>query len=541
MFKPNNKKPRSKKKNNSTAKHYRKIEPIITSKRKRDDDDTSSDDNEIIIPPPKKLKTHNDDIEEDKSTDILSKKTQLNLINIIIDKFIKNIQTYNNNDDDDDDDDDEDDDYEENYEDASTDLPKSKYLPGLKKEIIYNLEEVEWINKLTDKQKTELTDLENSLIDLSNDEMPIRFRILHSPNINDKTKLIIIQQLDQAKNRSHFSEEYYKLDNWISLMKKIPFDNTIQPIVTNNSSILDIESYLKNAKTILDNEVYGHDNAKHQIISILAREVSNPNSIGNVFAIQGPMGNGKTTLVKHGICKAMNRPFGFIPLGGMQDSSFLVGHEYTYVGSKPGRIVEILLESGCMNPVFYFDELDKVSDTTKGDEIMNVLCHLTDTTQNHAFQDKYFAGIDFNLSQATFIFSYNDESKINPILLDRMNKINTKGFDTKAKTTIAKQYLLPKIVKEFNFSIKDIIINDDILTNIISNYTYNEAGVRNLKRCLEEIVSNCNILRYDIRGDLLNKKKLYTFPITIDNDNLHDFLNKPKDDLAEHLAYSMYL
>jgi ATP-dependent Lon protease len=225
----------------------------------------------------------------------------------------------------------------------------------------------------------------------------------------------------------------------------------------------------------------------------------------------------------------------------MQDSSYLTGHEYTYVGSKPGRIVEILMETGCMNPVFYFDELDKISDTSKGEEIINVLCHLTDTTQNHAFHDKYFSGIDFNLSQATFIFSYNDESKINPILLDRMNKIKTDGFDTKSKTVIANKYLLPKILKEFSFSSLDITIEDEALNNIISNYTENENGVRNLKRCLEEIISNCNISRYDIKGELLKKNKVYEFPIKINSSNLRDFLNPKKDNLAEHLAYSMYL
>jgi ATP-dependent Lon protease len=352
---------------------------------------------------------------------------------------------------------------------------------------------------------------------------------------------MIIDQLSKSASCSNTSEEDNKLTKWVNLLDKIPFDKTIQPIVTNQSNISDIQKYLKNAKTTLDNEVYGHDTAKHQIVSILAREVSNPNSIGNVFAIQGPMGNGKTTLVKHGICKAMNRPFGFIALGGMQDSSYLTGHEYTYVGSKPGRIVEILIETGCMNPVFYFDELDKVSDTSKGEEIMNVLCHLTDTTQNHAFHDKYFSGIDFNLSQATFIFSYNDESKISPILLDRMNKIKTDGFDNKSKMIIANNYLLPKILKEFNFNISDIIIKDETLTNIISNYTKNEDGVRNLKRCLEEIISNCNILKYDTTGELLNNNKNYKFPITIDNHNLHDFINKRQDSLSEHLAYSMYL
>jgi ATP-dependent Lon protease len=213
------------------------------------------------------------------------------------------------------------------------------------------------------------------------------------------------------------------------------------------------------------------------------------------------MGNGKTTLVKEGICKAMKRPFAFVPLGGMQDSSYMIGHEYTYEGSKPGRIIEILTESGCMNPVIYFDELDKISKTEKGMEIENFLCHLTDTSQNTDFQDKYLSGINFDLSKATFIFSYNDPKKVNPILLDRFYKIKTKGFNEKNKTTIFKDYLLPRILKEFSFNKSDIEFTDEAIKQLINNYTENEKGVRNLKRTIETIVSKINVLRYMYPGE----------------------------------------
>ena len=551
MVKPNNKKPPNKPntrsnskpddniddtQNNNVAKFYRKIEPIERKRHNMSNQDEQ--------PNPKKIKL------QDKFNPNLPPK--INIINLILDKIhnegVESLKSpVNNVSDDSSDDELWTQDTESTDEDTSSEVEEDeKYITllgsaKLKGDIKYSIPEVKWLNNQTEEYRDKIYDIENTIIDINTNEMPLRFRILHSNSINIKTKAIILDQLSKSTTCSNTSEEDNKLIKWVNLLDKIPFDKTIQPIVTNQSCILDILKYLTDAKTTLDNEVYGHDIAKHQIIAILAREVSNPNSMGNVFAIQGPMGNGKTTLVKHGICKAMNRPFGFIPLGGMQDSSYLTGHEYTYVGSKPGRIVEILMETGCMNPVFYFDELDKISDTSKGEEIINVLCHLTDTTQNHAFHDKYFSGIDFNLSQATFIFSYNDESKINPILLDRMNKIKTDGFDTKSKSIIASKYLLPKILKEFSFSSLDITIEDDALNNIISNYTENENGVRNLKRCLEEIISNCNISRYDIKGELLKKNKVYEFPIKINSSNLRDFLNPKKDNLAEHLAYSMYL
>ena len=138
----------------------------------------------------------------------------------------------------------------------------------------------------------------------------------------------------------------------------------------------------------------------------------------------------------------------------MQDSSYMMGHEYTYEGSKPGRIIEILTECGCMNPVVYFDELDKISKCSKGDEIENFLCHLTDSSQNNEFHDKYMSGINFDLSKVTFIFSYNDPSKVNPILLDRLYKINTDGFNERVNLQFAKIICSPKC--EYNFNSSDI-------------------------------------------------------------------------------------
>ena len=169
------------------------------------------------------------------------------------------------------------------------------------------------------------------------------------------------------------------------------------------------------------------------------------------------------------------------------------GHGYTYEGSTWGKIVSILMQSKCMNPVIYFDELDKVSDTPKGEEIIGILTHLTDTTQNSQFHDKYFSNIDFDLSKVLFIFSYNEESKVNPILKDRMYRIHTKGYDTKEKYVIANDYLIPKIEKNVNFEKGKIIIPDETLSYIINEYTEKEKGVRNLKRCLEILYTKINL------------------------------------------------
>ena len=264
--------------------------------------------------------------------------------------------------------------------------------------------------------------------------------------------------------------------------------------------------------------------------------------MGTAIAIQGPMGTGKTTLVKEGISKILNRPFAFIALGGATDSSFLEGHSYTYEGSTWGKIVQILVDSKCMNPVIYFDELDKISDTPKGEEIAGILTHLTDTSQNNQFHDKYFAEIDFDLSKCLFIFSYNDESKINPILKDRMYRIHTKGYEKKQKTIIANNYLLPKIREQVKFNEEDIIIPDDTLHYIMETYCKKEDGVRNMKRCLEIIYTKLNLYRLMKPDSTLFKDKMdlkIEFPVKVTNDLVNKLIIRDEE---ENMSYkAMYL
>ena len=250
-----------------------------------------------------------------------------------------------------------------------------------------------------------------------------------------------------------------------------------------------------------------------------------------------------TSLVKEGISKILNREFAFVPLGGATDSSYLEGHSYTYEGSTWGKIVDILIRSKSMNPVIYFDELDKISETPKGEEIIGILTHLTDTSQNSQFHDKYFAEIDFDLSKCLFIFSYNDPHKVNPILLDRMYKIKTTGYQIKDKIVIAKNYLIPKIRYEVNFKEGDIIIPDVTLNYIIDNYCMKEDGVRNLKRCIEIVYKKLNLYRLVKPGTtLFDKENILTveFPFTVTNDIVNNLIKKDDNGVSKG-ALNMYL
>jgi ATP-dependent Lon protease len=301
---------------------------------------------------------------------------------------------------------------------------------------------------------------------------------------------------------------------------------------------------MSNAKTILDNCVYGLDDAKMQIMQMVGQWISNPSAMGTAIAIKGPPGTGKTSLVKEGISKILGREFAFIPLGGTGDSSFLEGHSYTYEGSTWGKIVQILVDSKCMNPVIYFDELDKISDTPRGEEIVGILTHLTDTTQNNEFHDKYFSEISFDLSKCLFIFSYNDESRVNTILKDRMYRIQTKGYEAKDKVTIARNYMLPKIREQVAFSADDIIIPDDVIHYISSNnqLTHGESGVRNLKRCLEIIYTKLNLFRLMKPDDNMFMKDLnveVSFPFTVTRQLVDKFIKN--DEPQNQSLLSMYV
>ena len=247
---------------------------------------------------------------------------------------------------------------------------------------------------------------------------------------------------------------------------------------------------------VLDKSVYGHTKAKRQIERVIGQWITGEQS-GYCFGFEGPPGVGKTSLARKGLANCLKdkdgttRPFSFIALGGSSNGSTLSGHNYTYVGSTWGRIVDILMEQKCMNPIIFIDELDKVSRTENGKEIIGILTHLIDPTQNEGFQDKYFNGIDIDMSKALFIFSYNDVSAIDRILLDRIHRIKFDHLTLFDKLEITNKYILPELYEKIGLN--DVIeLDNKVIKFIIENYT-NESGVRKLKEILFEVISEINL------------------------------------------------
>ena len=257
------------------------------------------------------------------------------------------------------------------------------------------------------------------------------------------------------------------------------------------------KDYIDSACKTLDKAVYAQDDAKKELLRIIAQWI-NGEMKGYCLGFEGPPGTGKTSLAKKGISNCLKdksgekRPFAFISLGGSSNGSILEGHSYTYVGSTWGKIVDVLIETQCMNPIIYFDELDKISKTEHGKEIIGILTHLTDSSQNDEFYDKYFAGVKIDLSRVLFIFSYNDFSKLDPILADRIHRVRFNHLTNNDKIYIINNYLLPELLETVGFKKENISFPDDVIIYLIQNYTF-EAGIRKLKQKIFEIIREINL------------------------------------------------
>ena len=359
-----------------------------------------------------------------------------------------------------------------------------------------------------------------------------------SPKISyskEKT-CVITQYIDEfiSNNKNDLLEIAKRCSCKQSIIEQLALLENTVGVITKN--FLFIEDYARNARHILDNSVYGHGDAKRQIERIIGQWINGDNC-GYCFGFEGPPGVGKTSLAKKGIAQCLKdrdgvtRPFAFIAIGGASNSSTLDGHNYTYAGSTWGRIVDILIESKCMNPIFFIDELDKVSKTENGREIIGILTHLIDSTQNTAFQDKYFSGIDIDLSKALFIFSYNDVDEIDKILLDRIHRIKFDSLTQPDKLTITRNHLIPEILLKMGLT-GMVDIGDKVVSYIIQKYT-SESGVRKLKEILFEIVGEINL------SVLQNSKTAgYSIPIIVTIDDIVNKYLKERREITVNMIHS---
>jgi len=352
-----------------------------------------------------------------------------------------------------------------------------------------------------------------------------------------ENKTVIMRHYQNLQKLDPSTSEYYKNQLFVDKALSVPWNKwfNLTSIVMTRASV---KIFIENIKNEFDKEIYGMENVKNEIINYICKIITNPSSQKNNIALYGPAGVCKTKFIKI-LAKILKMPLKIISLGGVKDSNFLLGNGYVYVESNCGAIIDSIIETQIMNPILYFDELDKVSNTEHGQDIYSVLSNVTDPTINTRFSDHYFRGIHFDLSKIFYIFTFNDITKINKVLLDRLNIIHIDNPSNKDKVIILEKHCLPEII--LNIGLKNNIIFDNSCFQEIIEYTQNQidknisSGIRESIRILEKILLEIN------KETLLNYHTNFIY-ITIDI--FRKYFNKLKTQflLEENKNYlNMYI
>ena len=379
-----------------------------------------------------------------------------------------------------------------------------------------------------EKQKELLTTLDRKPGTDPNTQS-MMFKIL-GMKLDVETQSMVLAKYNALQTMDPGAGEYYKQRAWLEKFASLPLGIYKDIPVRLSDGSDSCGAFMERARRCLNEAIYGQDEAKIQILQFIASKIANPDARGLSLLLAGPPGIGKTSLIKNGIAKALGWPFQFISLGGDSDASTYVGHQVVYEGSHCGKIVNSIVAAKSMSMILMFDELDKISATPKGEEVQNLLVHLTDPVQNGEFEDKYLSGIPLDLSKVLFTFSANDLDKIDRVLMDRMVVIQLAGYTSKEKLSIATEFLLPSALKEVALDEK-VAISPEVLEHILKEYASEEKGVRELKRCLEAVVQKINMLR------IFNTKELpfhipeFQLPFVVKKQHVDLFLKKKKSEM----------
>lgn len=365
------------------------------------------------------------------------------------------------------------------------------------------------------------------------DDIPAKYKALkekiQKSNLDDKIKERVIARLKNVDSDKHKHLE------WIETVIKIPFKTYSHIPVSKTDHPDRISKYFDDVYSTLDNATYGMQQVKEEIVNYVAQIVSTENkNMPRIIALDGPPGIGKSAILRRGLSECLKRPMKNFSCGGIRDSAFLNGFSFTYSGSRPGAIVNGLIECGVMNPIFFFDELDKISTTNDGIDIQNVLIHLTDPVQNNNFEDKYFDGIPIDLSKVIFIFAFNDIGLISPILKDRLHIIKIPTPSLQEKVVIGTKYLTKELYPNIGFKEGDVVFSEEIMKYIINQHCEHDKGVRNLKRYIETILLKINTARFiPTKQKYKSLKNKLALPIEITRDMVDELVDKNKNDKDE--------
>lgn len=318
--------------------------------------------------------------------------------------------------------------------------------------------------------------------DIKQDEIDDYLQKLNNLELPKKTYDKILYEIKKYESTNEMSPEISGIRTYLDWVLNLPWNNK----TTDETDIVKI-------RKSLDKSHYGLEEIKERVIEFVVSKKRNKDIISPIICLVGPPGVGKTTIA-NSIAKSLNKEFSKISVGGLNDSAELNGHRRTYIGASPGKIIGSIKKCGSKNPLILIDEVDKMVKDYKGDPA-SVLLDILDVEQNKYFIDNYIEE-PFDLSNVTFILTANDENKIPLELLDRLEIIKISSYTEIEKIDIAKKYLLPRIYKNYLLKAKDIKISNDIILEIINNYT-KEAGVRELNRLLDKIIRKIIVLNND--------------------------------------------
>ena len=361
-----------------------------------------------------------------------------------------------------------------------------------------NLDETQKEYILKEKLKVIRNELGEAL-NRENDIISLKERV-SSLNLPIRIETKLLKEIHRLDTTSEMSPDAGIIRNYIEYLLEIPWTHETK----DEKDLIKIEKKLNSTH-------YSLDEAKNRIIEYMAvksitEEVNTP-----IICLVGPPGVGKTTFAES-IANAINRNFVKISLGGMSDSSELVGHRRTYIGSTPGKIVSSLIKCGSINPVFLLDEVDKLKKDYKGDPASTLL-DILDPSQNKRFVDNYIDE-EIDLSKVLLILTANDISSIPLALLDRLEIINLSGYSDQEKLYIAEQHLIPNILKKHGLSKSIIKFEEDAVKKIITDYT-NENGVRELERCLNKIT------RKVVTSHIKSSRKIVSIRVRLNDLNVY--------------------
>lgn len=354
---------------------------------------------------------------------------------------------------------------------------------------------------------------------LMNDET-LKQRIMALPTTVDN-KAVILKHYYNTKRVDGQSTEFYKNNLFVDTCLKVPW-NTYYHIDSIVNQI-NIKTFIEYIASEFDRHIFGLQHVKNEIINYVCKFITNPRTNRNNIALCGPAGVGKTRFVNV-LSKVLNIPLKTISLGGIKDSSFFLGHAYVYVESGPGKIMQSVIDSGVMNPMVYFDELDKVSETEGGKDVHAFLSYLTDPTQNVEYSDHYFYGMTFDLSKVFYVFTFNDISKVDKVLLDRLNIVYIQPPSDAFNVQVLSRYCMPEIVQNIGIR-RSVFVHDTAFRTIYELAKSRvdreiSSGVRESYRLLEKLLLELN------KQVLLGTFGEADDPVYLDEPTFQDYLGR---------------